>query len=734
MKPEVPPLRFSDGEETELDIGGMTCASCVRRVERALGKVPGVAAATVNYATERATVHLHPSAQGEGKVGVQTLVAAVENAGYAAKPHQDAHASYHNEHTEHLAPEAEERTDLLRNDLLLAVALTIPTILLSMLWHPRPEWANLVLLGLATPVIFWSGRRFFVSAYKGARHLTATMDSLVALGAGAAWLASLDALVVHWGDAHRQSEGVYFETGATIVALILVGKLLEARSKNQMSGAIQGLLGLAPDSATLADGGAVAVERIVVGDLLRARPGERIAVDGIVTEGESDVDESMLTGEPLPVPKGVGDAVTGATLNTSGALTYRATRVGADTALAAIVRLVERAQGSKAPVQRLADKVSAVFVPIVILIALATLFLNGVLPAVAVLVIACPCALGLATPTAIMVGTGRGAELGILIKDGSVLEKAGTVRTVLLDKTGTITEGRPALTDVETFGTLGREDALSLAASAESRSEHPIARAIVEAASGAPTPPEAFRAEGGRGVRATVGGREVLVGSYRILSERGVLIPQEATARLEILESESKTAVLLAVDGVFEAILAVTDAVGEHSREAVASLKSLDIVPIMVTGDNRRTAENVARVVGIERVEAGVLPDGKAGVVAKYQGDGAVTMVGDGINDAPALAQADLGIAMGTGTDVAMETAGITLLRHDLRGVPQAIRLARATMGTIRWNLVWAFGYNVVMIPLAAMGRMSPMLAAAAMAFSSVSVVLNSLRLRRFEA
>ena len=736
MKPETPTLpspkgegsdRTPKGEATELEIGGMTCASCVRRVERALGKVPGVVEAAVNYATERATVRLEPSPLGEGGVGVPTLVAAVEGAGYTARPHEE----HHDEHADHMPVESDERLTAMRKNLLMAVVLTVPVIALSMLWHHRPIWADVILLALATPVIFWNGRSFFVSALKGARRGAANMDTLVALGAGIAWLASVGALVTGKGE-------VYFETGATIVTLILLGKLLEARSKSQMSGAIGKLLGLAPKTATVVreDGTEEerAVERVTVGTVLRVRPGEKIAVDGLVTEGESYVDESMLTGEPVPVRKRKDDEVTGATLNTTGALLYRATRVGGDTALANIVRMVERAQGSKAPVQRLADRVSSIFVPIVILIALATFFLNGILPAVAVLVIACPCALGLATPTAIMVGTGRGAELGILIKDGSVLESAGAVRSVLLDKTGTITQGRPSLTDAETFGALDQNAALSLAASAESRSEHPIARAIVEGAPENPSAPEAFRAEGGRGVRATVAGKEILVGTLRLLAEADVLVPERAKTRLASLEGESKTAVLLAVDGTFEAILAVADAIGEHSREAVESLRALDIVPVMVTGDNRRTAENVARTVGIEEVEAEVLPGDKAEVVKKRQTSGATAMVGDGINDAPALAQADLGIAMGSGTDVAMETAGVTLLRHDLRGVPQAIRLARATLTTIRWNLVWAFGYNVVMIPLAAMGRMSPMLAAGAMAFSSVSVILNSLRLRRFDA
>lgn len=735
---------LNDHHETELKIDGMTCASCVLRVERALAKVPGVEQASVNYATERATV-----VHGPG-LSAQQLSDAVSGAGYHAHPvtppHGD-HSEHFDEHAEHMAVESDSRLDQMRANLLVAIGFTIPIFILSMFWHPRPEWVNGLLMGLATPVIFWHGRQFFVSAWKGARHFTATMDSLIALGASAAWGYSLYALIAFTGDAHMQSEHVYFETGAVIVTLILVGKYLEARSKSRMSGAIQKLMGLAAKTATVVTAQGIEeehpVEHIEVGMMLRVRPGEKVAVDGEVVEGESFVDESMLTGEPLPVRKGPGDSITGATLNTSGSLLYRATKVGADTALSHIVQMVERAQGSKAPVQKLADRVSAVFVPLVIVIAIATFvawmmrgaaFADALIPAVAVLVIACPCALGLATPTAVMVGTGRGAELGILIKDGQVLEKAGGIRTVLLDKTGTITNGRPELTDVEAVGQIDRDTALAIAASAELRSEHPIARAIVTAArlTAEPVAPESFEARGGRGVTATVGGKSVVVGSLRIINESGIAIPESVHERVAKLESQSKTVVLLAVENKVEAILAVADTVGEHSAQAIAELRKLDMEPVMVTGDNPGAAESIARQVGIDQVEAQVLPGDKAEIVKRHQANGATAMVGDGINDAPALAQADLGIAMGSGTDVAMETAGVTLLRNDLRGVPQSIRLARATMSTIRWNLFWAFGYNVVMIPLAAMGKLSPMLAAAAMAFSSVSVILNSLRLRRF--
>lgn len=745
-------------DQTDLLIEGMTCASCVRRVEKALSKVPGVTEASVNFATERATVSF------QGELDTAALTRAVSDAGYVARSTQRSSVSPKDgdsamtiadhkgmsadEHAEHLAVDSTDRMDAMKANLLIAIVLAVPTVLVSMLWHPRPEWANWLLLGLATPVIFWNGRQFFLSAWKGAMHLAATMDSLVALGAGAAWANSAYALVAFSGDSHQQSEHIYFETGAVIVVLILVGKYLEARSKRSMSGAIEKLVGLTPKTATIVIDGEreeeVPVERLKVGDVLRVRPGEKLAVDGIVLEGESFIDESMLTGEPLPVKKATGDAVTGATLNTTGTLLFRATKIGKDTALAQIVRLVERAQGSKAPVQKLADRVSAVFVPIVIGIALITFVFwivrgsspsEALIPAVAVLVIACPCALGLATPTAIMVGTGRGAELGILIKDGTVLERAGRVTAVLLDKTGTITKGRPELSDVASFGSLPESSVLALAASAELPSEHPIARAVVEAAKAREltfTKPLTFEAQGGRGVEATTKDHKIVVGSLRIMDEHSVLVSDAARQRLQELESQSKTAVLVAIDGKFEAILAVADQVDEHSSAAVSELRALGVATVMVTGDNRRAAENIAKSVGIVEVEAQVLPGEKAEVVKRHQRVGLTAMVGDGVNDAPALAQADLGIAMGTGTDVAIETAGITLLRHDLRGVPQAIALSRATFSTIRWNLLWAFGYNVVAIPFAAAGKLSPMVAAGAMAFSSVSVILNSLRLKGF--
>ncbi|HTQ10742.1 MAG TPA: heavy metal translocating P-type ATPase [Fimbriimonadaceae bacterium] len=722
--------------QAQLKIEGMTCASCVRRVEKALGKVPGVTAASVNFATEEASVASFT------EVPVELLVKAVEAAGY------------------HVARATEPRAhqdDLGLRNLWLAFALTIPTVAISMAAHMRPLWVNWLLFGLSTVVVFGCGRGFFVTAGKALAHFNATMDTLIAMGAGVAWAFSAYSLIAESGSAHLQAEHIYFESATAIVTLILTGRYLEARSKGRMSSAIEKLMGLTPKTTTRVDAdGAereIEVSRIQVGDRLRVRPGERIAADGSVVSGESYVDESMLTGEPTPVAKAAGDAVTAGTLNGNGALLYEAARVGSETTLSQIVRMVERAQGSKAPVQRLADRVSSVFVPIVILIAMATFvgwLVSGanvgvaLVPAVTVLVIACPCALGLATPTAVMVGTGRGAELGVLIKDGAALEQAGGIRTALFDKTGTITKGKPELTDFE--ATLrssrpasaqddGAPGLLALVAGAEGASEHPFARAVVAGARerGREVPAaESFEAVRGKGVRAVVRGRHLLVGNANLMRDGSVIIDDRVRADAERLEKEGKTVAYAALDGKVSAILAVADVVGEHSQEAVERLVRLGIECGMVTGDNRATAEAIAAKVGIDRIEAQVLPDQKAEIVRKYQAAGPVVMVGDGVNDAPALAQADLGIAIGSGADVAMETAGMTLLRADLRGVATAIRLAGATMNTIRWNLVWAFGYNVVMIPLAMTGRLNPMFAAAAMAFSSVSVVTNSLRLRHF--
>ena len=734
------PHAHESGVETQLDIKGMSCASCVLRIEKALSKVPGVEAASVNFATHQAMVrHGHEATPND-------LVSAVKGAGYEAKSSEDDIHSHHSasEHAEHMRMESASELARARANLWLSISLSIPVVLLSMLWHPRPEWANWLIFSLSTPVVFWCGRQFFVLTARALKHFATTMDTLVAMGTGAAWAYSTFSLIALRGNSHMQSEHIYFETGTVIITLILLGRYLESMAKSRMSDSIRKLMDLAPKFAIVIghDGNErqIAIGEVTKGDLIRVKPGESIAVDGIVTEGSSFVNESMITGEPIPVSKTIGDSVTGGTVNDRGTILFRAEHVGSDTMLAQIAKMVQRAQGSKAPLQGLADKISSIFVPIVIGISLLTIaayLIAGhtvdaaIMPAVAVLIIACPCALGLATPTALMVGTGRGAELGILVKDGKSLEIAGGIKTILLDKTGTLTKGKPTLTDLKAFGGWSEEDALSFAAALESASEHPVGMAVVNEAKKRNLKIDQvsdFQAIQGKGVRGTVNGLTGLVGRTSLIDD----LPAEIHSLMTELESQGKTAFVVASGSRF-ACIAVSDVLGDHSKEAIEQIKALGIHPVMVTGDNKATAMTVARFVGIETVEAQVLPSDKAAIVERYQKEGATAMVGDGINDDPALAQADLGIAMGSGTDVAMETAGVTLLRSDLRGVAQGVRLARATLGTIRWNLFWAFAYNVVMIPLAALGLLSPMLAAGAMALSSVSVILNSLRLRGYK-
>ncbi|MCB0825616.1 MAG: cadmium-translocating P-type ATPase [Armatimonadetes bacterium] len=707
-------------ETTQLDIEGMSCAACVARVERAVKKLDGVEEVAINFANHVGTIT-------HAGINQSQLVTAIENAGYGAKVKTP----------ETPAPSHEDQLKSAKNKLIFAAALTIPVMVISMAVHPRAAWLNWLLLALSTPVIFGAGREFFINSWKAARHATTTMDTLIAVGTTAAWGYSIYGLLKFAADHHLQSEHIYFEVGAGIVVLVLLGRFLESKAKSRMSGAIQKLMGLAPKTATLVDGEnerTVEISQVQIGNFLKLKPGEKVAVDGVVESGSTYIDESMLTGEPVPVEKSAGDAVTAGTVNQSGSVIYRAEKVGADTMLAQIVKMVERAQGSKAPMQKLADQVSAIFVPIVIGLALVTgvvTFLvlgsvdQAILRSVAVLVIACPCALGLATPTALMVGTGRGAELGILVKDGEALERAGTVKTVLLDKTGTITRGKPELTDVLPLGDLNKEEILRIAASLESNSEHPIARAVVMAFDGDLLEVSGFEALRGVGVQGEIDGQKWML-------TKPSHSPISGDAEIHKLQGEGKTVFVLH-DGEKESgVLAVADVADANSREAVANLHDLGVSTVMVTGDNRATADVIARQVGIADVEAEVMPEGKAAIVQKHQKEGSVAMVGDGINDAPALAQADLGIAMGHGTDIAMETAGITILRSDLRAVAKAISLSRATLRTIRGNLFWAFIYNALMIPLAAFGILSPMLAAGAMAFSSTSVVLNSLRLRRF--
>ncbi|MFH9431122.1 heavy metal translocating P-type ATPase [Streptomyces sp. NPDC017615] len=737
------------GNRVELLIGGMTCASCAARVEKKLNRVDGVSA-TVNYATEKAKVSF-----GDG-VRVADLIAVVEKTGYTAEepPPPEPEPAAGADEPEGPA-ERDPELSALRQRLLVSALLAAPVILMAMvpaLQFDNWQWLSLT---LAAPVVVWGGWPFHRAAWTNLRHGAATMDTLVSVGTLAAFGWSLWALFFgHAGmtgmrHAFRftvsRTEGtsvIYLEVAAGVIALILLGRYLEARSKRRAGAALRALMELgAKDVTVLRDGREtrVPVGSLAVGDRFVVRPGEKIATDGTVVEGVSAVDASMLTGESVPVDVSPGDRVTGATVNAGGRLVVEATRVGADTQLARMARLVEDAQNGKAEVQRLADRISAVFVPVVILIALGTfgvwLGVTGdtvaaFTAAVAVLIIACPCALGLATPTALMVGTGRGAQLGILIKGPEVLESTRRVDTVVLDKTGTVTTGRMTLQEVYTAPGEDEEEVLRLVGALEHASEHPVARAIAEGAEervGTLPPAEHFENVPGRGVRGRVDGREVAAG--RLYDT----LPEELAAARSRAEQEGRTAVVAGWDGEPRAVLAVADAVKETSAEAVRELRALGLTPVLLTGDNRTVAEAVAREVGIDEVIAEVLPEDKVDVVRRLRSEGrTVAMVGDGVNDAAALATADLGLAMGTGTDAAIEAGDLTLVRGDLRVAADAIRLSRRTLATIKGNLVWAFGYNVAALPLAAAGLLNPMIAGAAMAFSSVFVVTNSLRLRGF--
>ncbi|MCX5596665.1 heavy metal translocating P-type ATPase [Streptomyces phaeochromogenes] len=747
--------------EVELTIGGMTCASCAARVEKKLNRMDGVTA-TVNYATERAKVSY---AQG---VLVTDLIATVVKTGYTAEepppprietPDADAEEAAAEE-----AVERDPELSSLRERLTVSVLLALPVVLLSMV--PALQFDNWqwLALTLAAPVVVWGGLPFHRAAFTNARHGAATMDTLVSVGTLAAFGWSLWALF--FGDAGMEgmrdegfsltvsrtegSSAIYLEVAAGVVALILLGRYLEARSKRQAGAALRALMELgSKDVSVVRDGREVRVPvaALAVGDRFVVRPGEKVATDGTVVEGSSAVDASMLTGESVPVDVTVGSAVTGATVNAGGRLLVEATRVGADTQLARMARLVEDAQNGKAQVQRLADRVSGVFVPVVLLIAVGTfggwLGVTGdtaaaFTAAVAVLIIACPCALGLATPTALMVGTGRGAQLGILIKGPEVLESTRRVDTVVLDKTGTVTTGRMTLQEVYAADGTDEERVLRLAGALEHASEHPVAGAVAEGAQARTGPLAAvdgFENVAGLGVRGTVEGHAVLVGRARLLEEAGIALPEELVAFKTRAEEDGRTAVAVAWDGEARGVVTVADAVKETSAEAVRALRALGLRPVLLTGDNRTVAESVARAVGIDPADviAEVLPRDKVDVIERLRGEGrTVAMVGDGVNDAAALATADLGLAMGTGTDAAIEASDLTLVRGDLRVAADAIRLSRKTLSTIRGNLVWAFGYNVAALPLAAAGLLNPMIAGAAMAFSSVFVVTNSLRLRAF--
>ncbi|MHC3819447.1 heavy metal translocating P-type ATPase [Streptomyces sp. DT9] len=792
----------AESSEAEFMIGGMTCASCAARVEKKLNRMDGVTA-TVNYATEKARVRYGP------ETGVADLIETVRKTGYTAEPvHRPAPTptpttaptpapapSQETPRTPETAktPETPETptppdpadvpddstasdpdTDpdpdpgpdtalaSLRQRLIVSAVLAIPVVLLAMipaLQFDNWQWLSLT---LAAPVVVWGGLPFHRATWTNLRHGAATMDTLVSVGTLAAFGWSLWALFL--GDAGMpgmrhgfdftvsRTEGsstIYLEVAAGVVTFILLGRYLEARSKRKAGSALRALMHLgAKDVAVLRDGTEVRVPvaRLAVGDRFVVRPGEKVATDGTVVEGTSAVDASMLTGESVPVDVVAGDSVTGATVNASGRLVVEATRVGADTQLARMARLVEDAQNGKAEVQRLADRISAVFVPVVMLIALGTLIAwllatddvtAAFTAAVAVLIIACPCALGLATPTALMVGTGRGAQLGILIKGPEVLETTRRVDTIVLDKTGTVTTGKMTLQAVHTTPATTETDVLRLAGALEHASEHPIAQAVATGATERTTTPlptpETFSNIPGLGVQGIVEGYKVLVGRPRLLTEAGIDLPDVLIAALTEAAAQGRTAVAVAWDGEARGVLEVADAVKESSAAAVADLRALGLTPILLTGDNRAVAESVARAVGIDEVRAEVLPEEKAHVIEGLQAEGrAVAMVGDGVNDAAALATADLGLAMGTGTDAAIEASDLTLVRGDLKVAADAIRLSRRTLATIRGNLFWAFGYNVAALPLAAFGLLNPMIAGAAMAFSSVFVVTNSLRLRSF--
>jgi Cu+-exporting ATPase len=742
-------------EKVTLPVQGMSCASCVNRVQTALSNVPGVIEADVNFATEKATV-----TYVSGQVTVKGLSKAVEAIGYKILEIEDGDVV----EREKAGREAEFKR--LKHKFTAGVILVVPLFVLvhwdqlglSRIW-PLSKQANFFIqLIFQTPIQFWVGWQFYKGAWAAARHKTSDMNTLIAVGTSAAYIYSLLAILFPWMFAAKGLfPEVYFDTAGAIIVLILLGRLLEARAKSQTSEAIKKLVGLQAKTAIVVRDGREAeiqLEEVQIGDTVIVRPGEKIPVDGVILEGHSSVDESMVTGESIPVEKTAGEVVIGATLNKTGMFKLKATKVGKDTMLAQIIQMVQEAQGSKPPIARLADTIASYFVPAVIGIAVLTFiiwYVFGPTPAltyavlnfVAVMIIACPCALGLATPTSIMVGTGKGAEHGVLIRGGEALEMAHKLNTIVLDKTGTITKGEPSVTDVLETGKVRREEVLRLAASAEKGSEHPLGEAIVNKANEKELelgPSTDFNAIPGYGIEATIGGKKVLLGNMKLMKDRAISLG-DMEQRAQDLSREGKTPMFLAVDRALAGIIAVADTLKENSRTAITALKQLGLEVVMLTGDNQRTAEAIARQVGVDRVLAEVLPEQKAKQVKALQGEGnKVGMVGDGINDAPALVQADVGIAIGTGTDVAMESADITLITGDLTGVVTAIALSRATVRNIKQNLFWAFAYNTILIPVAAgvlfpfFGiLLNPIFAAAAMGLSSLTVVSNALRLRRFK-
>lgn len=744
MEQSIRKLGYDTAKESaELQLEGMTCAACAVRIEKGLNKLEGVTKATVNFAMETAHVEYNPV-----EVSVADMQKKVEKLGYKAVPKQEESDSG-----------TRRQKELARQKLTLLISAILSLPLLwsmvshfsftSWIWMPELFMNPWFQLALATPVQFIIGKPFYVGAYKALRNKSANMDVLIALGTSAAYFYSLY-LTIDWAsNAHagHHSPAMYYETSAVLITLVILGKLFETLAKGRTSEAIKTLMGLQAKTALIVRNGQemhIPVEEVVVGDIVLVKPGEKVPVDGEVIEGISSVDESMLTGESIPVEKKAGDLVIGATMNKNGMLQIKATRVGKETALAQIIKVVEEAQGSKAPIQRVADTISGIFVPIVVGIAITAFvvwylwvepgnFAGALEKAIAVLVIACPCALGLATPTSIMAGSGRAAELGVLFKGGEHLETTHRIETIVLDKTGTVTHGKPELTDVIPAG-IDEMTFLRLVGTAEKNSEHPLAEAIVSgiAAKGISiSKTDEFEAIPGYGIRAVVEGKEILAGTRKLMAKYDVSI-EPVLETMEKLEQSGKTAMLVAVDRKYAGLVAVADTVKETSKEAVARLKQMGIQVIMITGDNERTANAIAKQVGIDHVFAEVLPDGKAQEVKKLQDQGRkVAMVGDGINDAPALAVADIGMAIGTGTDVAMEAADVTLMRGDLNSIADAMAMSRKTMANIRQNLFWALAYNTMGIPIAAIGLLAPWVAGAAMALSSVSVVLNALRLQR---
>jgi Cu+-exporting ATPase len=737
-----------------LPVEGMTCASCVARVEKTLSKVEGVESVNVNLATESVSLKLDSS-----KVSLYSLAEAVKSAGYRLilpdKSEQSSESNFLD--SMKTSKDFQEKTyRRLKQDFLFSLLLALPIMVISMIsmtsWFLvsfpiEMEDVNKILLILTTLVVFISGRRFYKSAWQLAKHFSADMNTLIAVGTGAAYLYStFVVLFPHLLPININMHNVYFDSVAVIIALILLGKTLEARAKQKSSEAIKTLIGLRPKTASVLRNGIekkLPIENVIVGDIVIVRPGERIPVDGVLLKGVSSVDESMITGESLPSDKKIGDKVTGGTINTTGSLEFRTTAVGSDTILAHIIKLVEEAQSSKAPIQHLVDKIALYFVPFVISVALVSFliwffiinatFTSALINAIAVLVIACPCALGLATPTAILVGIGKGASVGILIRNAESLERAYRIQTVVLDKTGTLTRGKPVVTDIFPLNNVNENLLLQCIASLENRSEHPLASAIVEEAkkrSVELVAVDAFQSHTGFGITGNVGGKSVIIGNEQMMKENSIDL-RNTEKYIANLSNQDKSLMFIALDGKLAGLITLADVVHPESQIVVTKLKDMGLEVVMITGDNPKAAHVIASQLGIERVIAQVLPNEKTDKVKELQSEGKiVAMVGDGINDAPALAQADVGIAMGSGTDVAMEAADITLVKSDLIGVIRAIRLSRKTIHTIKQNLFWAFIYNVIGIPLAAIGLLNPIVAAGAMSFSSVSVVLNSLRLR----